>query len=103
MDTIVHKIRLKPSSSPREFEAWVRETDYATCPDLRSVIEFGVHRVMESGASYEYFEVIRVSSRAAFEKDAASPVFQRLASEFERMAVVIDECGGTLISPGYRR
>lgn len=104
MNAIVHRIRLKEGSSPAEFERWVKEVDYRTAPSLASLVSFAVHRVAtRSGARPEYFEVIGVSSLAAFEADMKTPVFQSLVDRFTTMAEVADEIQGERIEPGFAR
>ncbi|WP_194813450.1 RedY protein [Nocardia sp. XZ_19_385] len=99
MDLIVHLIRLHPDTDPAEFEAWVRETDYHTCPRLPSVRAFSVQRTATPG---HYFEVIQVSSRADFEQDMHTPDFKGLVTAFDTMATVTAEYEGTRIDPGYQ-
>nr|BAG84240.1 hypothetical protein [Streptomyces griseoviridis] len=106
MDTIVHRIRLRDGVPPERFERWVRETDYATCPELPSVLRFSVHRVPAAppGApyhSFEFFEIIEVSSQDAFARDMASDAFRRLEKDFDTMAEVTDELTGRRIGAGY--
>lgn len=104
MVTIVDTIRLKPGVDPERFERWVRETDYASCPELPSIIGFAVTRVDgEVGPGVHYFEVIQVESAAAFEADMASATFQRLVAEFSEMAEVVATLSGPRIEPGYAR
>ncbi|WP_449475841.1 RedY protein [Streptomyces abikoensis] len=103
MDLIVHRIRLRPGITPVRFETWVRETDYATCPELPSVLSFSVQRVSgDPAAPVHFFEVIGVRSRAEFARDTTGPAFARLVAEFEEMAEVVDEVAGTRVEPGYR-
>ncbi|MGH3417272.1 MAG: RedY protein [Actinocrinis sp.] len=102
MDVIVHRIRLRPGVSRDRFETWVRERDYAACAELPSVVSFSVQRVAADPAGpAHYFEIIAVRDREQFGRDMESAVFAALAEAFERMAVVVDECAGTRIEPGY--
>ena len=104
MITIVHKIRLKPGIDHERFERWVREVDYATCPDLPSAYAFAVHRAStEPRAPFHYFEVIRIANHEAFERDMATPLFQSLVAAFDQMAEVVEEIAGSKIEPGYTR
>jgi hypothetical protein len=104
MITIVHKIRLKPGIDHERFERWVREVDYAACPDLPSALGFAVHRAsVEPIAEFHYFEVIQISSLEAFERDMATPLFQSLVTAFDQMAEVVEEISGTRLEPGYCR
>lgn len=105
MEVIVHRIRLLPGTDPEGFEAWVRAVDYATCPQLPSLLRFGVHRVPRgdvASAPFHYFEIIEVSSGEAFERDMKTEVFAGLVREFERMAEVVDEFTGRRLNPGYQ-
>ena len=104
MITIVHKIRLKSGIDHERFERWVREVDYAACPDLPSAYGFSVHRVStEPRAAVHYFEVIRIANLEAFERDMATPLFQSLVTAFDQMAEVVEEITGTKLEPGYCR
>lgn len=104
MKVIVHRIRLKPGVSPETFERWVKERDYATCPDLPSLSQFAVHRVSTApSAAFHYFEVICVASMEALERDMATPHFHALVEAFEKMASVVDEISGDRIEPGFLR
>lgn len=100
MEIIVHRIRLHRGVDPARFEAWVREVDYATCPELPSVTGFSVQRA-DAEAPFLFFEVIQVTSREAFERDMATPAFGRLVADFEQMASVVEEFSGERIEPGY--
>ena len=104
MITIVHKIRLKPGIDSERFERWVREVDYAACPDIPSALGFAVHRASTApGAPFHYFEVIRIADAAAFDRDMATPMFQRLVADFDQMAEVVEEITGDKLEPGYER
>lgn len=116
MTIIVHRIQLHDGVEPERFENWVRDVDYATCPELPSLVAFGVQRVVatppEPSASeagpvgidgrLHYFEIIEVTSVQEFEGDMESPQFQRLVAEFEQMAKVVDEVTGERIGDGYQ-
>lgn len=102
MKVIIHRIRLHPGTDPGRFEKWVREVDYATCPELPSVRAFGVHRISEDpDAEFHYVEVISVTGEEEFERDMQTPAFHGLESEFDTMATVVDEILGTRVGPGY--
>jgi REDY-like protein HapK len=102
VDIIVHRIRLRAGVEPARFTTWVREVDYATCSQLPSVLSFSVQRVSDDPAApIHFFEVIAVDSREAFERDMLTPAFRGLVEAFDRMAVVVDECVGSRIQPGY--
>ena len=102
MDYLVHRIKLRPGVDPKRFEAWVEKTDYATCPELPSVLTFSVQRTgPDAEAACDYFEIIGVTDRAAFERDMAREAFRGLEQAFDTMAVVVDETAGTLVGAGY--
>lgn len=102
MDVIVHRIRLHEGVDLAAFERWVRETDYATCPLLPSVLSFEVQRASrEPDADCHYFEVIGVRSREEFGRDVESAAFRSLVADFEKMATVLDELVGERLEPGY--
>lgn len=104
MNVIVHKIRLKPGVDPEHFEQWVTSTDYRACPDLPSVLRFGVHRVSaDPAAPFHFFEIIHITSHEAFEADMKTPVFAGLVEGFSKMADVVEEISGGLIEPGFLR
>jgi hypothetical protein len=102
MQIIVHTIALHPGTDPAEFEAWVRDADYATCPDLPSLLGFDVVRVPGERPG-RYFEVIRVSGAAEFEADMRTPAFRRLVTAFSAMAAVTEEISGERLEPGYAK
>ncbi|MFD6286012.1 RedY protein [Streptomyces sp. NPDC060205] len=113
MTIIVHRIRLLDGVAPDRFETWVRDVDYATCPELPSVLSFSVQRVVRGGGGTEdgeaaqdtppaYVEIIEVSSLADFDHDMQSPPFRKLVSDFDRMAEVVSETVGDRIGDGYR-
>lgn len=102
MKVIIHRIRLHPDTDPARFEKWVREVDYATCPELPSVRAFSVHRISaEPDAEFHYVEIITVTGTEEFERDMRTPAFHGLETEFDTMAAVVDEIAGTRIGPGY--
>ncbi|MGW6008204.1 RedY protein [Streptomyces sp. NPDC055210] len=109
MTIIVHRIRLLDGVAPDRFETWVRDVDYATCPELPSVLSFSVQRVVGPAADGQagaepltYVEIIEVSSLADFEQDMQSPPFRKLVSDFDQMAEVVSETVGNRIGDGYR-
>ncbi|MGH2898523.1 MAG: RedY protein [bacterium] len=102
MVTIVDKIRLKPGVDPERFERWVRDSDYASCPALPSLVSFAVARAtVDSGAPFHYFEIIQVTSAEAFEADMASDTFRALVAAFADMADVVETFRGRRLEPGY--
>ncbi|MGW7270152.1 RedY protein [Streptomyces sp. NPDC054864] len=104
MEYIVHRIKLRPGVDPQHFEDWVRETDYATCPALPSVVTFSVQRASrDPEAPFHYFEIVGVTGRDAFERDMKLDAFHGLEEAFGAMAVVVDETVGERIGAGYRK
>jgi hypothetical protein len=102
MDIVIHRIRLHPGVSADRFETWIREVDYAGCPQLPSVLSFSVQRAAPAtSASWQYFEVIAVSSLQEFEQDMRTSAFGRLAEGFGQLASVVDETTGKRVEPGY--
>lgn len=102
METIIHKIRLLDIGHAPDFESWVLNTDYATCPDLPSVVRFDVHRTSsDPAAPYHYLEIIRVTGHAEFQEDMESPAFAGLEQAFSSMAEVVEEMEGTQLGTGY--
>ncbi|QDQ14799.1 RedY protein [Streptomyces spectabilis] len=104
MTVIVHRIRLHDGVAPERFESWVRDVDYATCPELPAVRAFAVQRRAhgEDGGPAEYFEIIEVTSAADFEREMRAEPFRRLVADFEKMAAVVDEWSGERVGSGYR-
>lgn len=115
MTIIIHRIRLHDGVAPVRFETWVRDVDYATCPELPSVVSFSVQRVVEPAArkhtgaeeaagdeTFHYVETIEVTSLEDFEHDMQSPPFRKLVSDFDQMARVVAETMGERIGDGYR-
>jgi hypothetical protein len=102
MDIVIHRISLNTDVQPDEFEAWVREADYAGCPELPSVLSFSVQRAaVPADAPWQYFEVIAVRSMHEFDQDMRTPAFTRLAEGFGRFATVVEEIAGQRLDPGY--
>lgn len=102
MPVIVDKIRLHDPKHEEDFVRWVTEVDYATCPDLPSVLRFEVVRA-GPGAGCDFFEIIHVESQAAFERDMQTPAFAGLVARFTEMASVVETLSGEGIAPGYAR
>ncbi|ABC32684.1 RedY-like protein [Hahella chejuensis KCTC 2396] len=102
METIIHKIRLFDVAQADAFEFWVQNVDYATCPDLPSVVRFDVHRAsLQANAPYHYVEVIKITDRAAFDADMETSTFAGLVQAFSRMAEVVEELAGEQLGSGY--
>ncbi|MDT8997727.1 hypothetical protein RQP53_00395 [Paucibacter sp. APW11] len=102
MDIIIDKIRLHAPEHAEAFIQWVQQVDYASCPDLPSVLRFDVVRAApESGC--DFFEIIQVESLAAFQRDMQTPVFARLVARFSELASVTESFSGAALPPGFQR
>lgn len=102
MVVIIDKIRLLDPKHEPAFVQWVQEVDYATCRELHSVQRFQVVRAA-AGADCDFFEIIEVESREAFEQDMKTPAFAALVARFSQMANVTETVAGTLVPPGFKR
>lgn len=90
---IVALFNLKPGVAVADYEAWARRVDLPTINGLASIRKFEVFKATELlGASgeppYAYVEIIDVRDMGQFGADVASPVMQKVASEFQGMADV---------------
>ncbi|KRR00012.1 hypothetical protein [Bradyrhizobium valentinum] len=77
---------LKPGVDPAEYEAWVRERDYALVRSLDNYMSYKVHRIRRpiQGAenlTWQYIERIEVKSLEQHDKDLASPAGVALREE----------------------
>jgi hypothetical protein len=77
---------LKPGVDPAEYEAWVRDRDYALVRSLPNYTSYKVHRIRspiqgahESG--WQYIERIEVKSLEQHDKDMASSAGVQLREE----------------------
>lgn len=102
MFRIIDKIQLLDPRHEAAFLQWVKEVDYATCQERRSVQRFQVVRAAP-GAGCDFFEIVEVESQAAFERDMATPVFAALVARFSQMARVSETFAGELVPPGFQR
>lgn len=101
---IVHRIKLKDGVTAEQFERWVEEKDYVAAPQMPSLTGFAVHRVADpEAAGCDYFEVIGITSMAAFEQDMATDLFASLVEAFDAMAEVVDELSGERLGAGFHR
>jgi hypothetical protein len=69
---------LKPGVAPAEYEAWVRERDYALVRSKPNYISYTVHRIrrpIDGGPDlgWQYIERIEVRSLEQHDRDLASP------------------------------
>ncbi|MGY4281134.1 hypothetical protein ACVWXO_000354 [Bradyrhizobium sp. LM2.7] len=69
---------LKEGVDPAEYEAWVRERDYALVRSLDNYVSYKVHRIRRpiqgaENSTWQYIERIEVKSLEQHDKDLASP------------------------------
>lgn len=102
MPVLIDRIRLKSFEQRDAFIQWVREVDYATCQDLPSVQRFRVF-ACPGGDGLDFFEIVEVSSREAFEADTRSALFQSLHARFVELAELGEQFSGDMLEPGYER
>ncbi|MBD1582841.1 RedY protein [Pseudoalteromonas sp. S16_S37] len=102
MSIIIDKIKLKSADNRAAFEQWVTDTDYLACHDLASVERFVVSKVTDSNCDYDYVEVVKVTSLAAFEQDMQTPLFQSLVARFSELADVVETIKSDTLAPGYQ-
>jgi hypothetical protein len=77
---------LKPGVDPAEYEAWVRERDYALVRTLPNYLNYTVHRIRApiqgaESSGWQYIERMEVASLEQHEKDLASPAGVKLREE----------------------
>lgn len=77
---------LKPGVDPMEYEAWVRERDYALVRTLPNYLSYMVHRIRApiqgaESSGWQYIERMEVASLEQHEKDLASPAGVKLREE----------------------
>ncbi|MCA6115138.1 hypothetical protein J6524_09490 [Bradyrhizobium sp. WSM 1738] len=77
---------LKPGVDPAEYEAWVRERDYALVRSLDNYVSYKVHRIRRpiqgaESSTWQYIERIEVKSLEQHDKDLASPAGVALREE----------------------
>lgn len=77
---------LKAGVDPAEYEAWVRERDYALVRTLPNYVSYKVHRIRKpvAGAEdsgWQYIERIEVRSLEQHDRDLASPAGVQLREE----------------------
>ena len=70
-------VKLKPGVDIDEFEKFEREVDYAKAAQNPSIVSYRTHRIDAldvgiEGGPWDFMERIEVTSRAAYEKQAAS-------------------------------
>ena len=77
---------LKAGVDPAEYEAWVRERDYALVKSLPNYRSYKVHRIRgpvpgEGHGGWQYIERIEVASLEQHDRDLASPEGVKLREE----------------------
>jgi len=77
---------LKQGVDPAEYEAWVRERDYALVRSLPNYVSYKVHRIRKpvlgaEDAGWQYVERIEVKSLEQHDRDLASPAGVQLREE----------------------
>ncbi|WP_314948091.1 hypothetical protein ACFKHW_30550 [Bradyrhizobium lupini] len=77
---------LKEGVDPVEYEAWVRERDYALVRSLDNYVSYKVHRIRRpiqgaENATWQYIERIEVKSLEQHDKDLASSAGVALREE----------------------
>jgi len=70
-------VKLKPGVDIDEFERFEREVDYAKAAGNPTIISYRTHRITDvdtgiEGGPWDFMERIEVTSRAAYEKQAAT-------------------------------
>src|SRR5437773_11246100 len=75
---------LKAGVDPKDYERWVRNTDYAFTRSHSNFVSYVVHRVNAiegSDAGWRYVERIEVKDAEQHRKDLASPLGKQLIDE----------------------
>lgn len=96
---ISHDISLHPDTDPEEFERFVRDVDYPTCPAFRSLLAFTVVRDPKGPGLYR--ELIFTTGSDAFAKDMESKEFRDLEKRFSALATVTSETVEEVVGEGY--
>ena len=70
-------VKLKPGVDIDEFERFEREVDYVKAAQNPSIVSYRTHRINEldmgiEGGPWDFMERIEVTSREAYEKQAAT-------------------------------
>ena len=77
---------LEPGVDPAEYEAWVRERDYALVRTITNYVSYKVHRIRPpvlgaENSGWQYIERIEVKSLEQHDKDLASSAGVKLREE----------------------
>lgn len=77
---------LKAGVDPAEYEAWVRERDYALVRTLPNYVGYTVHRIRPpiqgaEASGWQYIERMEVKSLEQHDADLASPAGVKLREE----------------------
>ena len=90
---IIALFTLKPGVDVEAYEAWARQVDLPTVNRLPSIGAFEVFKAKSLLGSaeappYQYIEILDVKDMDQFGQDVATPVMQKVASEFQAVANV---------------
>ncbi len=83
---------LKPDVSVADYENWAKTVDIPTVNGLGSIEKFEVFKTTgllfsEDRPPYQYFETLDVLDMDKFGAEAGSETMQKVAAEFQAMAV----------------
>jgi len=83
---------LKPDVSVTDYENWAKTVDIPTVNGLGSIEKFEVFKTTgllfsEDRPPYQYFETLDVLDMDKFGAEAGSETMQKVAAEFQAMAV----------------
>ena len=87
---ILALFNLKPGTSVKDYENWVKSVDIPTVNSLGSIEKFEVFKTTgllfsEDKPPYEYFETIDILDMDKFGEEAGSDAMQKIAAEFQGM------------------
>ncbi len=90
---IIALFNLKPGVKIADYEKWARAVDLPTVNGLPSIRKFEVFKSKgllgsDQRPPYGYIEIIDIRDMGQFGQDVATPVMQKVASEFQGMADV---------------
>jgi hypothetical protein len=90
---IIAFFNLKAGIKIADYEAWARAVDLPTVNGLASIRKFEVFKTTgllgsDAKPPYRYVEIIDVRDMGQFGSDVASPLMQKIASDFSGMADV---------------
>ncbi len=88
MSYLMLRYKLKPETTPEQFEDWVRETDYPKMRGLERVAAFDSFRVTklligDGAPAQDYFELFEITDMEAFAgQDLPGDLVQSVMGEF---------------------